>query len=574
SHLSHVASLQRAVSQRLGFIKEEEPRPDHQPTRERPGLTSRNFSTHASSTGPTELSAAANGKESMDHLIATYLTREYVNMPIFQLSEFRTSCEDVAETESFRTGSTAFHGVLNLVISLACMNTNRASAVLGSDFYARGQATVSSVSSLEEPLVLIQSFLLQSQYLNAVGNPRLAWATVGVAIRTAQSLGLNLKSNGHDQGSRQRRELARRLWHSAAMMESILALQVGIPPQTPHVFQVPLPSHSDSDYLDAVLPETSLSSDEPAERPSMVEFLAACARLYSHVGDIMSIEDEFRVSDGGCSMKKLLSSDMKLFLKVDALSHDWKSSLPSFLQEQDPGPYGPIALRQRTLLQVRFYYLRIRLYRPLLTLALAITVRCNCSRAGHRPHLDQAEFASPELPMVYGISRDASIKCISAAVKLVNLLHWHDLPPQEEDSSNPGYWESVNYLHACGVVLIGARMSPFIGQAQGRGCVSPTDLEASWHKVLELLEYYAGVCRAKGERLPNTAQLCLRSLNIFSDAVGQGRAEGIGLGIRPDQVEDCDDESGRSSDVQSVPERSRRPNSWSWMESLPIDLVD
>lgn len=86
----------------------------------------------------------------------------------------------------------------------------------------------------------------------ATSDIKLAWTLIGYALRMAQTMGLYSKTQGVDMNSRKRRELARKLWHSAVMVERMISLQVGLSPQTPNPFWVPLPTHLDTDYIDAI----------------------------------------------------------------------------------------------------------------------------------------------------------------------------------------------------------------------------------------------------------------------------------------------------------------------------------
>ncbi|KAF9890580.1 hypothetical protein FE257_005711 [Aspergillus nanangensis] len=197
----------------------------------------------------------------MDWPMQTYITREYVNMPIFDLLMFQPAYKNALSTYPPDLDDTVVSLLFNYGHQLA------KETEFNGNFVQR-----------------VQTYLLQSQYFHAARKPKLAWASLGYAIRIMDIIGLKTKTGGHDPRQRGTRERVRWLWHSAAIMELILAVQIGLPPQTRNPLNVALPNHLHGDYLDTISAGVSPSGD----RPSLVEFLAACARLYSHLEDIMA----------------------------------------------------------------------------------------------------------------------------------------------------------------------------------------------------------------------------------------------------------------------------------------------
>jgi hypothetical protein len=75
--------------------------------------------------------------------------------------------------------------------------------------------------SLWEPgsLELVQCLLLMGQYLQTTSNAHQTWMIIGVAVRTAQSLGLHLPETSAGITDPVERELVRRLWHGCVLMD-------------------------------------------------------------------------------------------------------------------------------------------------------------------------------------------------------------------------------------------------------------------------------------------------------------------------------------------------------------------
>lgn len=147
-----------------------------------------------------------------------------------------------------------------------------------------------------------------------MGRLESAWAAVGIAIRTAQSLMLHLRTGGQQIKDRRLKELGGKFWHSSVTLERMIALQVGVLPRTASTPST-IPFHLDADYVDSIL---GTVFEHGQERPSVVEFQAAYSRLYSHV---MVVENDFRVGPGGCTYK-MFACDTNKLLNVDALLQD------------------------------------------------------------------------------------------------------------------------------------------------------------------------------------------------------------------------------------------------------------
>lgn len=577
---AHLARLERVVIERTGDVKQEEMAENGPDPSQVPGF-------------PRQLSAqdqskanglVSNRKECSDRLIAAYLRREYVNLPIFDLQDFKAAYEACSAGENVREELTPFHGVLSIIFSFSSLSINTSNDVELLPSFDQGRNLPRFVDYGGDRWATLQSYILQCQYFNAIGDPRMAWNLVGFALRTAQSLGLQSKTQGPDVSSRKQRELARKLWHGAILMERMISLQIGISPQTPNPSRVPLPIHLDTDYVDAI------SGGNPrcgVERPSMIEFFSACARLYSNVEDILAIEDEMRVRQVGCVAKKLLSLDMKTFFKTDSILYDWNISLPSFLQMGTPDGFSndPIIHRQRNICRIRYLYIRLRLYRPLFIMGMALTANCNC-KPGGTVHITGNEHNSPDSPSTLSLVRDSSIKCVVAALELINILKVHEYGQDDARLSPvPSFWENVDYLYACGIVLLAARLNPLLRNNNVDSQANMEKIETCWKNILLLLEYYDVVYRSK--KTKNVAASCLRTLRMLSRAVNSPVAQ-------TDVIAAFDDgtrtrilqRTGMDSPGPSRARASRANGSegltdtqsakgqrrWSWVESLSIDL--
>ena len=527
-------------------------------------------------------------KEISDRLVDTYLMREYVNLPIFDLSEFMSAYEAASSDRGAHEKPRQFHGILDIIYNFSSLISDATIDTKQLPAFNRRLSLVDSARSDGDPWITVQFYILQSQYLNATGDPRLAWAVAGIALRTAQGMGLDMKAQGWDKRNRKERELARKLWHCAIIVERMTSLQIGKPPQTTNPFQVPMPVHLDTDYIDTLF---GREAEAGVERPSMIEFMTACTRLYTHVEDIMAIENELRIRHNGCAAKKLMCVDMQACLRIDGRLHDWASSLPSFLQQNPPGenPQDPFVLRQRNICRIRYLYVRLRLYRPFLILGLALSAECNCKPDGI-VHITGKELHSPDSPLLLGLVRDSSMKCTVAATELAGMLFYHEHGLRADNagedattSPTPSFWENVDYLYACGTVLLAARMCPFLSNPSTD---NPLKFKHSWLKVLALLRHYDRL--PPNRRTRRFAKSCRRTLIALSHAIGKSTTA---TDVSTTLGEDTRTRISLRTGITPQAQRARKPDaslaesppdtistrshtSLGWIESLPIDLED
>ncbi|KAE8411807.1 fungal-specific transcription factor domain-containing protein [Aspergillus pseudocaelatus] len=579
---SQVMRLQRAVEERTGRAKDEDLTGDIPLLAQIPMFTNGVIQPSVSRSSGEDPSVHLS-QEMADRLVLSYLTREYANLPILDLLQFQSAYETTRTEQDIAAGPSSFHGILNTIFSLSGLSTNDVNDEDVTSFFNRGQRMSRDAENSGSLCERIQSHILQSQYLYATGNSRLAWMFIGFAIRMAQVLGLHFKTGGHDTRGRRDRELARRLWHSAMILERMIALQLGLPPQTSNPLRVPLPTHWDTDYTDFI---SGGNSAVTSDRPSLIEFLTACARLYSHVEDILAWEDELRMQPNSCAAKKLLSFDFKIFLKVDTLLYDWQASLSSYLQDDAAGGIwdDPIVCRQRNVLRARYLYVRLRLYRPLLSLGLALSTKCNCRPEG-RPHATKEEPSSSTSPVIFSMVRDVSIKSVAVALELINLIRAHEDRPLggRPDDSRPNlispYWENIDYTYACGTVFLAARLSNFTSFNDNNcGKINEGEVEASLTRAIDILDHYHSI-RPNG-KVARIAQLCC---NTLKDLSGLIRRSGI-ADPSADAAAVLDENTRnrlleRTGNGSPALNRNRRQpvedtrGYYGWIESLPIDLA-
>lgn len=214
-----MAGLKQAILQRTDTSK---PGTTHDSENELERLDSQrkdNASLKTATAAPDPKDMELPVQDRADHLISDYLTREYVNLPIFNLTSFQTKYRAIWTEEDVPEDMGVFRATLNIMfalVSLALVPNNRNEASM---YFTRAQ-NILRIGGLEgEDIAHVQAYILASQYLLAVNNMSAAWKSIGIAISTAQSLRLHLNSGWHHHRNRKDRELGKRLWHSCIIVQ-------------------------------------------------------------------------------------------------------------------------------------------------------------------------------------------------------------------------------------------------------------------------------------------------------------------------------------------------------------------
>ncbi|WEW55794.1 hypothetical protein PRK78_001227 [Emydomyces testavorans] len=470
-----------------------------------------------------------------DHLLAIYLTREYVNLPIMHLADFQAKYLDLWTSEDLLNDLGVFRGIVNAMLALGCLATDPANQSDASMYFIKSQNLIRFGALDGEDLVCVQAYLISSQYLLAIGNLDTAWKSVGIAIRIAQSLHLHLKSGSQHLKERVDRELARRVWHSCVLLERMIAVHYGKSAINCPLSQAPLPTPLESEYVDVIFGAEPISA---TDRPSIIEFFTASCRLYERYDDVVSVQDELRISNGRSARKILGTFDPQKLLNADRLLCNWNTALPPFLQSNSPSQGNPIALRQHNILRIRYLHMRLLLYRPLLAmLAADPEIYRPCSP----PDLGQRTQQRVDTPLMYIIANNSAIKCILAAREIVDILTKYERVDEKSHHVGPvpSWWDNIGYAFSCATVLLAARMCPSAYDELPENTV-----EEGWNRCVDLLIRYRS--------FNSEAVNCLNALDRLSSTVMEIEDE--------DQVKK--EANGVESSVRDV----------AWLECLPVDL--
>lgn len=133
------------------------------------------------------------------------------------------------EDEDNCNARTLLYIKLNAVFAIACQFTTvvnpSARSAYGNEFYQRSRKLVNFEILDGVQIATIEYLLLHAVYLYYEQPTEYAdrcWNVVGLAIRAAQGLGLHMKETPSTQVGQLEREIRRRIWHCAVILDRLM----------------------------------------------------------------------------------------------------------------------------------------------------------------------------------------------------------------------------------------------------------------------------------------------------------------------------------------------------------------
>lgn len=119
-----------------------------------------------------------------------------------------------------------FTSTLNLVFAIGCQFSASVPAQnkvsLAEDFYQRSRKVFVYDIFDSTSVSLVQMLLVSGVYLQSTRYASRCWNVVGLAIRTAQSLGLHIDVTKYRPENQLNKEMARRIWHTCFVLDKLV----------------------------------------------------------------------------------------------------------------------------------------------------------------------------------------------------------------------------------------------------------------------------------------------------------------------------------------------------------------
>ncbi|KIW65539.1 hypothetical protein PV04_07793 [Phialophora macrospora] len=355
--------------------------------------------------------------------------------------------------------------LLNAIFAVACiLNSSirpqeRVSS--GEVYFKRAQGYVDLDFLQFQSVHTVQCLLLMGQYLQSTREPHQCWLFVGLAIRIAQSLGLDLPSTSARAHNDRPDDFLRKVWHGCVLMDRTLSMTFGRPtiitPQVAASVPRPLPHPGVSDCtchrelfpFGASSPDLHFFLETLQLYEIMSETLLA---LYNPPAERSSVADDSYTPYFGA----LGSRAAGTVLEMDGKYSTWQRALPLHLRFAlgSDTPQNLTQARQARVLYLRYSHIRTLLFRPVLSRF--------CTICHHDDHIERDSLA-------YKLALQCSVMCVQSALDSVNLFGKVHSEVRVEllDDKLPAWWYCILYLYTAATVLVAARLNATIEKEIG-----------------------------------------------------------------------------------------------------------
>ncbi|KAJ5653675.1 hypothetical protein N7490_000678 [Penicillium lividum] len=174
-------------------------------------------------------------KHIADKLVDSYIQMVHPAFPIIGKTVFLSQYKSFYSNPTSRPGK-RWLAVLNLVFAIAVKHSTLANSQSQVDigdhlvYFARAwRLSLGDVALLDHPnLQQVQVEGLTAFYLLANGQANRSWRMIGISIRSAIAMGLNLRSESSDV-AHVSRETRYRVWWALFMLDTLLCVMIGRP---------------------------------------------------------------------------------------------------------------------------------------------------------------------------------------------------------------------------------------------------------------------------------------------------------------------------------------------------------
>jgi hypothetical protein len=281
-------------------------------------------------------------RKQADSLMNAYWRYLHVLHPYLDKAQTQDDYEKIWMGDDSVTDERSFLCLLNIIFAISCrligLTASEERDRSAATFYLRARELMDVVEMAS--VRSVQTFLFLAEYFQSTSQPHQCWVFVGLAIHTAQSLGLHLPQTSERISNMRTRELLRKVWYGCVLMDRVISLTYGQPStiSAKTASTVPLPLAIDERNL---LQGSVLQ--HAVEATSIIDFYISSLRLYEILQDVTFILDstKFRSQtvDGSHNtdashLSGHLSSieGRSTVYEVERKISHWEKSLPDHLK--------------------------------------------------------------------------------------------------------------------------------------------------------------------------------------------------------------------------------------------------
>ncbi|KAH8660825.1 fungal-specific transcription factor domain-containing protein [Tricladium varicosporioides] len=391
-----------------------------------------------------------------------------------QLWEPRQTEPGYGSTSGFNRA--VFYSTLNIIFALGSQYysklTPEEKIAQADQFYQRSR-TFMSLDTLDNPcLADVQMLLLVGIYLQSTRYANRCWTIIGIALRTAQGLGLYREPNNTSQESQLKREMRRRIWYNCFMLDKLAAATFGKPGLLSRNWCVKIPDPIDDEFLQ----ETGEGCQKP-QVSSKMEFFVCSIKLFHILDEILSVfysqssDTRAKPAQIGTDIAtdELPFSTFALNSKLDAFLTNLPRHLrlENYTKNPQEGLERCFVLQAKTL-YCRSLYIRILLLRPWLV-------------AGIQRQAEQKQQFKPlyASKLEENAVADLRRECVSTAQLIIEMLY-----DQQQSAPPSTSWHAVYFSFSAASVLWAAASCPQSGID-----IEIEPYRSSWERAITILRY-------------------------------------------------------------------------------------
>ncbi|KAF1986363.1 hypothetical protein K402DRAFT_355696 [Aulographum hederae CBS 113979] len=424
----------------------------------------------------TALEYVLPNRRTADSLLDTYWTIVHPMYPFLDKDDTRADYENLWTGNGPSGDEQSFVCIINTIFALSSQITEtikpQEREAQANVFFQRARESMNmwQAGSLRS----VQMFLLIAQYLQSTNDAHECWMFVGLAVRTAQSLGIHLPEMSDEATSAAARELLRRVWHGCVLMDRTTAMTYGRPVMIHKNIadrSVPLPVAEDMTTLkghyDRAVGATKTIMGSYIESLKLFRILyEVLTHFYaSDPRRIRSIDESFLGrTDRGVEGYTILDLDQSLT--------EWHRSLPDNLRHlPEPRATGILA-RQAVVLRQRFLHVRILTLRPILSAYVLST-------------MNDDVLSPATVPLSSRIALQCSVACVQTAQEAISLVHSRFPSDTGHVGNLAEWWYNIMYIYTAATILVAARLNQSITSD-----VSEDSIMDSWYLAIATLQRF------------------------------------------------------------------------------------
>lgn len=295
-----------------------------------------------------------------DGMVDAYFERFHPLYPFLHEGTFRAEYERMWSSASDSPLRCSWYALLNIVFAHGCefchlVPKHRLPGIVR-PFVDRSRETTLSHIYQQANLEFVQVLLLLSHYLQGTLELNECWNLVGLMIRTAVSIGLQLNADGLELTALEK-EVRKRVWWGCFIIDQTLSMKLGRPRalQLADAEDVPCPSLIDDQYIH----DRSSVARQPAGCPSTIAFFRHTIELSKIIERVLYhlyTPKSVRARSAADPYESPIPEQhliLSTVVRLDGELQAWWTDVPVHLLEDTDAMEGRVFRRQQAVMRIR-----------------------------------------------------------------------------------------------------------------------------------------------------------------------------------------------------------------------------